>query len=183
MSESKQLSKVVREGFERVRREFSRRIEPFGFVRTRASFWVRARDHGLTLDFIHLHRGGSSYGAPLSGVVDIRVHFGIGVLNDPFPALALNGPDSDSGTSRSGRYHLSFNAKSNHNYDRCLTDLVRIVQDVGEPWFERFDGLERLLTDPGSPLGESAREGLREAVEGQEDPARVAETRRLFGLK
>lgn len=183
MATSKQLSKVVREAFERARREFSGRIEPLGFVRTRASFWTRLRDHGLTLDFIHFHRGGSSYGAPLFGAVDTRVHFGIRVMNDRFSDRALNGPESDPETLRAGRYHLSFNAKSNHNYDRCLTDLVRIVQEVGEPWFERFDDPDALLNDPGTPLSEAGRESLRAALLKQADPDCVAASRELFGLE
>lgn len=183
MPDSKELSKIVGRGFDKARREFTGRIEPLGFARTKSSFWTRPCGHELALDFIHIYRHGSSHGSPISGVVDIRVHFGIRVLNDSFPAEALKGPQSDPGTLRAGRYHLSFNAESDHSFERCLSDLVRLVQEVGEPWFGKFADPEALLTDSESPLAETVRKSLREAIASQADPDRIAATRELFGLK
>lgn len=182
MPDSKELSKIVRRGFDKARREFTSRVAPLGFARSRASFWTRLRPHKLSLDFIHFHRSGSSYGSPISGVVNIRVHFGIRVLNDDFPGEALNGPQSDPGTLRAGRYHLSFNAESNHSFDRCLCDLLRIVEEIGEPWFEKFAIPEALLEASESPLTEAGRDYLRQAVADESDLDRIAATRKLFGL-
>ena len=77
---NKSVTNVVRAGVEKACREFTVRIEPLGFRRTLKMFWMRRHPH--TVDFIHLHRGGISYGGPLDASVSIRVHFGIRVLND-----------------------------------------------------------------------------------------------------
>ena len=80
--------------------------------------WVRAhseeilvRLHDHTADVLHLHRSGISYGAPSNASVSFRLHLAIRVLNDSFPAIALNGPNTDS-APREGTYHLRFNAES-----------------------------------------------------------------------
>src|SRR5688572_22230936 len=129
--EPQETTKVVRAGLERACKDFSDRVALLGFSRTKKLFWIRRQP--FTVDFIHFHRGGSSYGAPINFSVDIRVHFGIRVLNDCFPAAALNGPFSDPTRLRSGRYHLRFNAKSGDTYERCIHDLERFVIEQGEP--------------------------------------------------
>jgi len=143
--------------------------------------WTRLHVH--TVDFIHLHRSGISYGRPLNYSVDFRVHFGIRVLNDTFPGLALNGPSSDPDRLRAGRYHLRFNAKTGSTYDRCVDDLARFVVEQGEPWFARFREPEALLTYKDSPLQTPERERLRTATEGNPDAQTVAESLRLLGIK
>src|SRR5687767_7546982 len=135
MSKPEETTKVVRAGLERACREFTARIAQLGFQRARKMLWTRR--HFLTVDFIHFHRCGSSYGAPINFSVDIRVHFGIRVLNDDFPALALNGPSSDEGRIHAGRYHLRFNAQTGSTYDKRLDDHVRLVTERGELWFRR----------------------------------------------
>ncbi|MBC8872890.1 MAG: hypothetical protein H8E44_25935 [Planctomycetes bacterium] len=152
-----------------------------GFSRTKKMFWTRP--HPLTIDFIHFHRCGSSYGAPISANVDIRVHFGIRVLNDSFPAAALNGPSSDPGRLRAGRYHLSFNARSGSQYDRCVDDLVRFVQEQGEPWFQTFQIVESLLASNETPLPPESREFLRAATRGESCEEWVAASYKLLGVK
>ena len=83
------LTLIVRRGLESVCKTFAARMEPIGFLRTKKMFWTRVHPH--TVDVVHLHRDGSTYGAPNNANVSIRVHFAIRVLNDPFESVALNG--------------------------------------------------------------------------------------------
>ncbi|MBE2287654.1 MAG: hypothetical protein IAE77_29625 [Prosthecobacter sp.] len=143
-------------------------------------FWTRRHEH--TVDVIHLHRGGSSYGGPINFKVEFGVHFGIRVLNDTFEAVALNGPMSDSTRMRVGHYHHSFNAKSGHMFERCIEDLFRFVTEQGDPWFAAYREPNRLLT-VDSPLQDTGREHLRSALAGHSDSERIAASLKLLGLK
>lgn len=176
----KSFTSIVRTGLERACRDFTNRAEPLGFRRTLKMFWTRR--HPLTVDFINFHRMGSTYGAPRTASVDIRVHFGIRVLNDDFVAAAVNGPQSDVGTLHPGRYHLRFNAETGSTYDRCVDDLARFVVEQGEPWFERWRSVEALLQSD-SPLRAEEREFLRAARDGQSSLERVAASLKILGIK
>jgi hypothetical protein len=88
----KPLIKIVREGLEKACKEFTYRIEPLGFSRTRKMLWTR--QHALTVDFIQFYRSGSSYGAPRNASVEVWVSFGIRVLNDKSDVEVSNGPRS-----------------------------------------------------------------------------------------
>lgn len=144
-------------------------------------FWTREHQH--TVDFIHLHRCGSTYGAPLDFSVDIRVHFGIRVLNDSFPAAALNGPFSDATLTRAGKYHLRFNAKSGSTYERCVDDLIRFVLEQGEPWFSRFRATPVLTDARVTPLRPDSIEALIEALQDGPQEDKVAASRKILGIK
>lgn len=152
-----------------------------GFVRTKKMFWTRRRE--LTVDVIHFHRHGSTYGSPINAKVDIRVHFAIRVLNDSFEAIALNGPFSGPGPIREGRYHLSFNASSGHMYERCADDLVRFVSELGEIWFKRFSDPDALLNSKDTPLKDIQRELLLAASLGNTNPANETASLQLLGIK
>ena len=137
---------VVREGVERMCKEFSARVEPLGFQRTRKMFWTRRREH--TVDFIYLFRKGSSYGGARNASVWMRVHCSIRILNDDFPGAALIGPSSDdlgNPEISASRYHLRFNAQTWSTFDRCINDMERFVKEHGEPWFARFREAQELL--------------------------------------
>jgi len=169
---------VVRDGLEKACREFTERITLLGFSRTKKMFWTRQHPH--TVDFIHFHRSGSSYGAPRNFSVDIRVHFGIRVLNDTFEAAALNGPFSDPTLTRAGNYHLRFNAKSGSTYDRCVDDLVRFVVEQGEPWFNQFRDTSALTDARVTPLRSDSIEALSAALRGASQAANVAKSQNKF---
>ncbi|HUR47313.1 MAG TPA: hypothetical protein VMZ27_15635 [Candidatus Saccharimonadales bacterium] len=174
------FTSTVRAGLERACRDFTARVEPRGFHRTLKMFWTRR--HLLTVDFIHFHRGGSSYGAPRTASVDIHVHFGIRVLNDDFVAAAFNGPQSDAVAIRAGRYHLRFNAETGSTYERCVDDLARFVIEQGEPWFQRWNSIDALLQSD-SPLRPQERDSLRAARAGQASAERVAASLKILGIK
>ena len=130
-------TQIVRQGVENAAKDFSARIEPFGFKRTKKMLWTRGRQH--TADFITLFRQGSSYGRPRNYSVSLDVGFGIRVLNDVLESLSPNGPRYDvSERLRAAHYHFRFNARTGSTYDRCIDDLERYVDQYGEPWFTRF---------------------------------------------
>ena len=174
-------TQVVRDGLEKACREFTERVTPIGFARTKKMFWTRQHPH--TVDFIHFHRSGSSYGAPRNFSVDIRVHFGIRVLNDTFEAAALNGPFSDPTLTRAGNYHLRFNAKSGSTYDRCVDDLIRFVVEQGEPWFHQFRDCSALTDARVTPLRPESIEALSAALRGLFQADNVAKSRKVLGIK
>ena len=177
----KDTTQAVREGVEKACKEFTARIEPIGFTRTKKMFWTRR--HILTTDFIHLHRSGSSYGTPRNYSVDFRVHFGIRVLNDTFEGVALNGPVSDPGRLREGRYHLRFNAQTGSTYERCIDDLARFIVEQGEPWFTLFRDCDALLKCADSPLHTNTKERLHSAIMDQAESKVITFSLRLLGIK
>lgn len=175
-------TQVVRQGVENVAKDFSARIEPLGFKRTKKMLWVRRHQH--TADFITLFRHGSSYGRPLNYSVSLDVGFGIRILNDVLAGLSPNGPRYDfSERLRAAHYHFRFNAQTGSTYDRCIDDLERYVVHAGEPWFERFHEPDGLLTSSDSPLRQPEKERLRAAVGGRADAEAVALSLKLLGIK
>src|SRR4051812_14738086 len=174
-----ELRKLVGRREEEACVAFTADIGRFGFERTRKKFWVRVHEH--TADVLHLHRGDISYGAPSNASVSFRLHLAVRVLNDSFPAIALNGPNTDR-APREGRYHLRFNAESLDSFDRCVQDLTRYVREVGEPWFARFRGADTLLSDAESPLQDDAKKCLRAALGGLSSAEAVTLTRKELGL-
>jgi len=156
---------IIRQGFDKACREFTNRISAKGFARTRKRLWTRVQSHWV--DFVHFHRRGISYGSPDTFIVDIRVHLGVRILNDSFPGLHLNGPQSDPDRLRSGRYHLRFNARSGSTYERCIEDLYRFFVEECEPWFNRFGSAEDLLKRSDSPLNDNEKRFLRAAIDGK----------------
>jgi hypothetical protein len=144
-------------------------------------FWTRAHLH--TVDVIHLFRCGSSYGAPINYSVRLELQCGIRVLNDTFEAAAMNGPSSDAGRSREGRYHLRFNAQTGSTFERCVDDLVRFVGEQGEPWFRRFTNMTDLTQSGDSPLRSREREFLEAALAGRGSADNAAASRKILGIK
>jgi hypothetical protein len=174
-------TQVVRRGVEKACRDFSERVASLGFARTMKMFWTKRNAH--TVDFVHLHRSGSTYGKPINYSVHFQVHFGIRVLNHKFEAAALNGPFRDPPRLRVGLYHLRFNAQTGSNYDRCVEDLARFVAEQGEPWFVRFRNPDALVSFQGSPLRQDEKERLIAAMTGNSDASAVAHSLKLLGIK
>jgi len=175
-------TQVVRQAVESAAKDFSARIERFGFKRAKKMLWARRHQH--TVDFITLFRQGSSYGRPINYSVNLDVGFGIRVLNDAFEGLSPNGPRYDfSERLRAAYYHLRFNAQTGSTYDRCIDDLERYVELEGEPWFARFRDPDALLNLEDSPLRESEKARLREAIGGSPEVAAMSRSLKLLGMK
>jgi hypothetical protein len=138
------LTAIVKKAFDDACCDFSVGVAERGFTRTKTRLWVRLNDS--TIDVISLFRAGSSYGAPIGGTLDIRLSSSGRLFNDMTEYLALNGPQSDIARTRDGKYHLRFNAKSRHMYERCITDLIRFLDSECEPWFA-----DLRLKNPSTP--------------------------------
>ena len=70
---------------QKVLRLLARKLETLGFRRTKSTFFTRPTKLGL--EFVHVHK--------FSFAASFRVHFGLRVRTDDFPAAHLNGPTSD----------------------------------------------------------------------------------------
>lgn len=169
---------LVRTAEEAIFERLTSKIGALGFSRTLKRAWTRSREH--IVEFIHLHRGGISYGVP-SLSINYRVHLGIRVLNDPTSHLALNGPDSDQ--TRARGMHLACHARNEATYERCVTDLARYCVEVALPWFYRYGTPMALIELLALPPYEAARAALQRAIEGDVDEGAVGRSRKLLGLK
>ena len=165
-------------------REFTSRVAPLGFSRTKKMYWTRRRD--FTLDFIHFHRGGSTYGSPINASVSIRDSLGIRVINDSRDYIVLNGFSSDELSNRrirAGCYHLRFNAISGSTFARCVDDLQRFVIEQGEPWFKKVSSTTYLLWFPSSPLRQDQKRLLHAHKAGHPTEENVATSFKILGIK
>lgn len=180
-SDTVSKTQIVRAGMERISADFSVGLAGLGFARTRSKFWTRRGEHHL--QFIHLHRNGSSYGAPYNASISLRAHLGIAVLDDAREVEFLNGPDTDDVAQfRDDRFHLRFNAASGSTYERCLEDLMRFATTRALPWFAGFAAPQTLLEREDSPLDFEAREALARSLRGEASAERVAATLKRFGI-
>jgi hypothetical protein len=150
-------------------------LAPLGFRRAKSTFFIRRRE--WVIEFIHVHK--------YSFMPGYRVHLGIRVQIDVFPAPALNGPDSHPYTCNESpngtRYTLDF-GPDQASIEHCAAEIHRWISEVGVPWFNRYQDLQALLTDPASPLGESEKGRLRLAMRGEWDPQAAATSLMLFGV-
>lgn len=126
---------LIRAGVARVGKDFGVSLAPLGFTRTKKMLW--SRQHGESIESIGMLRLGAA-GKPLTASVRLRLDFFVRRLNgevvagtvDEGPLLSDHLRDSEGYA-----YHLRFNASSWSTYDRCVADLLRIVQEHGVPWF------------------------------------------------
>lgn len=181
MNDAPNKTQIVRAGMERLSRDVGEGLAGLGFARSRSKFWTRRHPHHL--DFIHLFRSGSSYGAPYNASVSVRVHLGIAVLDDEREPTWLNGPDSsDMALFHADRFHLRFNAATGSTYERCLEDVLRFATTRGEPWFSAWREPSALLDGERSPLDGEARAALARSLRGEASSERMALTLKRFGV-
>jgi hypothetical protein len=147
---------------ERVRRALTKKLLGRGFVRSKTTFWARPREH--VIEFVHLHL--------YTFEPSFRAHLGIRVLNDDFPAEALNGPASHTS------YDLEF-SESESSVLRCADEIARFCAEVGEPWFQSLSDPVHLLAS-SSPLRDSERAKLRLSLQGQSDAKSVQLSKHMF---
>ena len=159
----------------KVLRRVAKHLRPHCFDRTKTTFFTEPHEH--VIQFIHIHKFTFS--------PSFRVHVGIRVLNDLFPAAALNGPDSDAYTrpnSPNGKkYNLRFH-KTDESVESCAENIVEWWVEVGVPWFEQFSSTDALLNAPNSPLQDESQARLREALEGNVDSAAIERSLAIFGV-
>jgi hypothetical protein len=178
-AEMSRFSPVVAEGMKRVCADFSGIVCQSGFHKTKNRTWVRIND--ICAECIYFHRLGSTYGAPATARVDIRVMLSIRVLNAPVAGGAI-GISSDKARRATGyAYHHRFNAETGSTYDRCVEELGLYLAEVAEPWFAEWRDPQKLMTYV--ELGSQAREGLKSAIAGSTNPETVAASLKALGVK
>jgi hypothetical protein len=141
------------------------------FRRTKPTFWTRGGE--VIVPFVHLHL--------LTFTPAFRVHFGLRVLNDAFPAPELNGPMSEGGWALAGRKYLFNFSTTPDSLLRCADELASFICEVGLPWFQRFEAPDAALATD-SPLSDESKARLRLALVGQQDAAAIAASRAMLGL-
>jgi hypothetical protein len=159
--------------------DFDSRITPLGFKKTGRRLWTLLNE--WSIESIHLHRMGSSYGAPHNASVDIRIELRVRVLNDPDPSGSI-GIHSDAIRRQNGyAYHHRFNAQTWSTYERCVDELALFISEFAVPWFEKWRSPERLMSHP--ELRPATRNSLSRALAGQADPDSIAASLRSSGIK
>lgn len=158
---------------EKVLRRLAKLLEPAGFRRSKPTFFTRTTLP--VIEFVHLHK--------FTFEPSFRAHTGIRVINDPFVAVALNGPDSDTyrdvASPVAERHYFRYH-EGEESVDRCAHNIAEFVSAVAEAWFKSFHDHERLLSSPDSPLTTEARAALERALAGVLEEQYVAKTRELL---
>ncbi len=134
-----------------------------GFVQATPTFLVRPL--GLFAQFVHFHkfRFGRSF----------RVQFGVRVMNDPFEAVALNGPAFE---------HAAEFSEDEGETLACARKLAALIEEEGFRWFFAYRDADSLLASSGSPLSARDRQALGDDLNGKGDEMRRRYSRRLLGL-
>ena len=145
-------------------RAVAREFRSCGFLHTKPTFMVRPCE-GFT-QFVHFHK--YSFGP------SFRIHFGVRVMNDSFPAVALNGPASD---------HVGGYWPDEEQSLICTSRLIELVQQEGLTWFADLSSSKALLNSPKSPLKERDRAALLEDMSGQGSRENRQNSERLLGIR
>lgn len=122
---------LIRAAEKEIFRRLSILLGPMQFKGKPPRTWTRS--DGKVSQVFHLHRGGMTYGAPISTSVDLRVEL--------YLRPAVDTPDSHHASFIVSvppkGYHFSFNAKNKATFDRCITDLHRYCIDHADAWFRK----------------------------------------------
>ncbi|MGX5200838.1 hypothetical protein [Aliikangiella sp. IMCC44632] len=154
----KQAKKLEQSNGQKILRRFANKIKELGFVRTKPTFFVRDRDY--TLEFIHVHK--FSFGPYY------RIHVCIRVKNDSRDFIALQGPIDKELLSG-----VTFEFDENEgSIELCASKMAFFVKEEAEEWYENWQDVNCLLEDT-SPLGDSEKDSLKDALEGKNDLDRV----------
>jgi hypothetical protein len=145
-------------------REVGKQMRSSGFLHSKPSFLVRPL--GAFALFMHFHRYRCS---PC-----FRLHFGVRVMNDPFEAIALNGPCFE--------YAGTFEAAEDETL-ACTRTLIALIEREGQGWFSKFPDAEALYRAPGSPLQDRDRQALADDFGEKRNAARWRVSAQLLGLK
>ena len=153
-------SSAKRSAAGKVKRRLDRQLSSLGFKRTKPTFWTRP--NALTIEFVHLHL--------YTFAASFRVHCGTRIWDDPFEAIALNGPSSDDAPGN----RFSFDT-SESSQQQCA-ELISAYVHSQEPWFIE----QRGQLDGAQSGGRTALEQPFSSQASQENQAR---TEKLLGLK
>ncbi|MBQ0933500.1 hypothetical protein [Ideonella alba] len=157
---------------QKVMRLLSNKLKSLGFQRTKTSFFTRHKT--LVIEFVHIHK--------YSFEPSFRVHFGIRVRTDTFPAAHLNGPSSDAiedpQIPNRRLYNFSFDP-NDASLEACAESMYQCALAEGASWFASMEKLELLLS-PASPLTPEARAALQREVDSSSMVQVSDETRQVL---
>lgn len=142
-------------------------LAPFGFARTKTTFWTNPKTDIVQFMYLHLYSFQPSF----------CITFGIRVLNDSFDAAGLNGPTSSSHRS----YNLAF-GETPESIDKCVSEIDRFYRDIGGPWFHKWNEPEKLVTDADSPLNARARQFLGDALNNRNRAENLKLSKKILGI-
>jgi hypothetical protein len=167
--------RIERSNHGKILRRVAKHLALLGFRNSKSAFFIRQQS--WVVEFIHLHKYSfeSAY----------RIHLAIRVLNDNFPAAALNGPDSHAYTcadSPNGSKYTFVFRPDQASVDSCSEEIQRWCSEVGVTWFNQFRDPLALLTRHDSPLDENGKVRLRLAMAGRAEPDAVEKSYSLFGV-
>lgn len=156
-----------------VLRLLGNRLKPLGFKRTKPTFFTRPAQ--LVIQFVHVHK--------FRFAPAFRIHLGVRVRSDDFPAAALNGPNSDElidpTTLRNHRFDYT---PGGDRLEACADAMFAFVVTHGLPWLMSSDHLPALLLHPGSPLTPSEKAALEKEAAHPDDAATSAATRKVLNV-
>jgi hypothetical protein len=156
--------RVERNIARRIVRAVGRELEDVGFHQTKPTFLIRPGD--LVTPFFHFHK--FTFGPRF------RIHLGVRVMNDPFVALALNGPSLE---------HAGMYSEREDDVQRCIEEMVSYCGTEGLPWLERWSDPKALLEAQGSPLRSDEQQALSNALAGRLNVQAIALSEALLGLR
>jgi len=157
---------------QKVLRLLANKLKLLGFERTKPSFFTRPST--LAIEFVHVHK--FTFGPAF------RLHFGIRVRNDEFPAAALNGPSSDTllnPTTPGRAYRFSYTPDV-QAFDPCADAMAKLVAIEGIQWFESMRNPAILLSPTHSPLSPSLIAAFERALTNPLEAVSSAATRRAL---
>lgn len=163
----KEAKKIEQANAQKVFRRFNKKVKELGF--TRKSNWF-SKEAGHVAHVIHFHK--FSFGPVF------RMHVCIRALNDSRDFLALNGLDERELHSFSHRFKYE---NTEESILSCAEAMFEAMESVAIPWFE--SNTLKVLISEKSPLTESGREGLIEALNASPNAEYVQRSRKLLGLK
>lgn len=137
--------KIEKSNADKIKRKLAQLLKPYGFTRTKATFYTRVLNDRI--EFVHLHK--FTFGPRF------RAHIGIRFLCDEFEAVALNGPDSDI-YRYNNIYTLEY-SEDEESLDPCAAEILAFVIEAGFPWFKKWRDKNLLLNSESSPLTEKIK--------------------------
>lgn len=132
-------------------------LKPLGFERTKPTFFTRNGPY--VIEFVHVHK--------YSFAASFRVHFGVRVRSDDFPAAGLNGPCADGihdPESPGRRLHDFDFTPDAVSWKTCANLMLQHVANAGLSWFASVSD-PTILLSASSPLTQNARLALQREID------------------
>lgn len=149
-------------------------LKPFGFQRTKPTFFTRSGTY--VIEFVHVHK--------YTFAASFRIHFGVRVRSDDFPAAGLNGPCTDGipdPESPGLRLHDFDFTTDKVSWKRCADLMLQCIANEGLSWFASMANPTALLSS-GSPLTQNAQLALQRELESPNCAQVSAATQRALNV-